>query len=93
MVPIELRTARRKKGLQQVSPMISACALKAAQLRASAPRFSALDRLSTAVNNQGRELFSRISASDLCAGIFPTPSKPWYIEKPVRPSNSFFSAT
>jgi hypothetical protein len=42
IVPIELRTARRKKGLLQVSPTMSACALNAAQFRTSAPRFSAL---------------------------------------------------
>ncbi len=37
MVPIELRTARRRKGLLQVSPTIKAWVLKAAQLRTSAP--------------------------------------------------------
>ena len=42
MAPIELRTARRRNGLLQVSPTIRAWALKAAQLRTSAPRFSAL---------------------------------------------------
>ena len=93
MLPIELRTARRRNGLLQVSPTISAWVLKAAQLRTSAPRFSALERPSAAARSRGCGLRATTSASVGIAGTFPTASRPWYIEKPVSVSSSAFSAT
>ncbi len=53
IVPMELRTARRRNGLLEVSPTINACTPKATQLRTSAPRFSALVSASTATSSRG----------------------------------------
>ena len=93
MAPIELRTARRRKGLAQVSPTSRAWAAKAAQLRTRAPRFSALERPSAAASKRGGGLRARMSTSVGWGGTFPTASRPWYMEKPVSVSSSFFSAT
>ena len=91
--PMEPRTARRKNGLLHVSLTIRAWASNAAQLRTSAPRFSALLRPSAAVRSRGCELRATMSASVGSGGTLPTASKPWYIEKPVSVSSSGFSAT
>ena len=76
MVPMELRTARRRNGLLEVSPTISAWTPKATQLRTSAPRFSALVNASTATSNIGFGLFDKMSSSVAGGGIFPTASWP-----------------
>ena len=76
MAPIELRTARRRNGLLQVSPTISAWALKAAQLRTSAPRFSALVRPSAAARSRGCGLRATISSKVGSGGTLPTASRP-----------------
>src|SRR5437870_2457775 len=73
-VPIELRTALRKNGLHEVSPTIKVWTLKAAQLRASAPIFSALDRLSAATNSLGFGERLTISSKETGAGTLPRAS-------------------
>src|ERR1051326_8671703 len=75
-VPMELRTARRRKGLLEVSPTINAWVPKATQFLTSAPRFSAFDSESTATTKNGCDADSRIRSSGLGSGIFPTASKP-----------------
>ena len=65
-----------KYGLVQVSPTSSACTPNAAQLRTSAPRFSALDRPSTAASKCGVALRTRIASSGAGIGTFPTARSP-----------------
>ena len=89
MAPMELRTARRRKGLAEVSPTSRAWTPKATQLRTRPPRFSALDNPSTAARRRGRGQRSRNVSSESGGGTRPIASKPWYIEKPVSVFEQF----
>src|ERR1051326_2728457 len=93
IAPIELRTARRRYGLLEVSPTIKAWTPRAVPLRTSAPRFVAFERASVAASRRGLGLRLRISSNDNCGGTFPIARSPWYMENPVRVSSNGFSAT
>jgi hypothetical protein len=79
MPPIELRTARRKKGLLEDRLTNKACTENAAQFRTSVPKFSAFATPSVATNQFGFELLSGISSNVGGIGILATAKIPWNI--------------
>src|SRR5438046_813171 len=74
--PNELRTHRRRNGLQQFRLASNAWTPNAALLRTNPPTFSALERPSSATNKAGPPFLRRMVSISGWLGILPTARTP-----------------